>query len=78
MSKFENQLETIYAIDRQEWRKWLENNHHFQKFNNTTKKNILFWIDSAKLPETRLKRIEQTIESAAQNQKPLARRGIPK
>lgn len=24
MPKFENQLETVYAQDRQEWREWLE------------------------------------------------------
>lgn len=44
---------------------------HFAKFSNTTKKNILFWIDSAKRLETRLKRIEQTINSAAQSKNPL-------
>jgi uncharacterized protein YdeI (YjbR/CyaY-like superfamily) len=49
-------------------------NQYFQVFSNTTKKNILFWIESAKRPETRLKRIEQTINSAAQNKKPLDRR----
>ncbi|WP_289501017.1 YdeI/OmpD-associated family protein [Gloeocapsopsis sp. IPPAS B-1203] len=45
----------------------------FTAFSNTTKKNILFWITSAKRLETRLKRIEQTINSAAQNKNPLAR-----
>lgn len=48
-------------------------NRNFQAFNNSLKKNILFWIDSAKRPETRLKRIEQTINSAAQNRNPLIR-----
>ncbi len=48
-------------------------NCNFQAFNNSLKKNILFWIDSAKRPETRLKRIEQTIISAAQNNNPLMR-----
>ena len=48
-------------------------NKHFAGFSNTTKKNILFWITSAKRLETRLKRIEQTINSAAQNKNPLAR-----
>ncbi|MUL35511.1 hypothetical protein BWI75_03845 [Gloeocapsopsis sp. AAB1 = 1H9] len=48
-------------------------NKHFAAFSNTTKKNILFWIASAKRLETRLKRIEQTINSAAQNKNPLAR-----
>jgi uncharacterized protein YdeI (YjbR/CyaY-like superfamily) len=48
-------------------------NQFFESFSNTTKKNILFWIESAKRPETRLKRIEQTVNSAAQNKNPLAR-----
>ncbi|MBC1222583.1 YdeI/OmpD-associated family protein [Nostoc sp. UCD121] len=46
---------------------------YFEKFNNSSKKNILFWIDSAKRPETRLKRIEQTINSVAANKNPLVR-----
>ncbi|NDJ20218.1 hypothetical protein GS682_00855 [Nostoc sp. B(2019)] len=48
-------------------------NKYFQAFSNSSKKNILFWIESAKRPETRLKRIEQTINSAAQNKNPLVR-----
>ncbi|QLE55934.1 YdeI family protein [Nostoc sp. TCL26-01] len=46
---------------------------NFQAFSNSAKKNILFWIDSAKRQETRLKRIEQTIASAAENKSPLLR-----
>ncbi len=46
---------------------------YFETFSNSTKKNILFWIDSAKRPDTRLKRIEQTVNSAADNKNPLAR-----
>jgi uncharacterized protein YdeI (YjbR/CyaY-like superfamily) len=46
---------------------------YFEAFNNSSKKNILFWIESAKRPETRLKRIIQTINSAAQNKNPLTR-----
>lgn len=46
---------------------------YFQAFNNSSKKNILFWIESAKRPETRIKRIEQTINSALQNKNPLTR-----
>ena len=42
-------------------------NSNFAAFNKTTKKNILFWIQSAKRPETRLSRIEKTICAAAQN-----------
>lgn len=44
---------------------------NFQVFSNSSKKNILFWINSAKRPETRLKRIEQTVRLAAQNKNPL-------
>lgn len=49
-------------------------NRYFEAFSNSSKKNILFWIESAKRPETRLKRIEQTIRSTAQNKNPLALR----
>lgn len=47
-------------------------NRYFEAFSNSSKKNILFWIESAKRPETRLRRIEQTISSAVQNKNPLA------
>ncbi|RCJ23344.1 hypothetical protein A6S26_01980 [Nostoc sp. ATCC 43529] len=46
---------------------------YFEAFSNSSKKNILFWIESAKRPETRLKRIEQTVNSAVQNKSPLVR-----
>ena len=48
-------------------------NSNFAAFNKTTKKNILFWIQSAKRPETRLSRIEKTICAATQNKNPLIR-----
>lgn len=48
-------------------------NRYFKTFSKSSKKNILFWIESAKRPETRLNRIEQTINSTAQNKNPLAR-----
>ncbi|BDI16459.1 hypothetical protein ANSO36C_22610 [Nostoc cf. commune SO-36] len=48
-------------------------NEYFEAFNNSSKKNILFWIDSAKRPETRLKRIEQTVNSAVVNKNPLVK-----
>ena len=48
-------------------------NSNFAAFNKTTKKNILFWIQTAKRPETRLSRIEKTICAAAQNKNPLIR-----
>lgn len=44
---------------------------NFEAFSNSSKKNILFWIDTAKRPETRSKRIEQTIKSAEDNKNPL-------
>jgi uncharacterized protein YdeI (YjbR/CyaY-like superfamily) len=46
---------------------------NFEALSNSAKKNILFWIDSAKRSETRVKRIEQTIISAAENKNPLSR-----
>jgi len=46
---------------------------NFESFNNSTKKNILFWIDSAKRPETRVNRVRKTVEAATQNQNPLTR-----
>lgn len=48
-------------------------NQHFESFSNTVKKNILFWIQNAKRSETRLKRINQTVDLAAQNKNPLAK-----
>lgn len=47
-------------------------NSYFERFSNSAKKNIFFWIESAKRSQTRAKRIEQTVIAAAQNQKPLA------
>ena len=46
-------------------------NQNFDTFNNSLKKNILFWNDSAKRPETRLNRIKKTVSSAVQNKNPL-------
>ncbi|WP_009630953.1 YdeI/OmpD-associated family protein [Synechocystis sp. PCC 7509] len=46
-------------------------NQNFDAFNNSLKKNILFWIDSAKRPETRLNRIEKTVSSVVHNKNPL-------
>jgi uncharacterized protein YdeI (YjbR/CyaY-like superfamily) len=36
-------------------------------FSNSSKRNILWWIASAKRPETRQKRIEETVRLAAEN-----------
>jgi uncharacterized protein YdeI (YjbR/CyaY-like superfamily) len=40
---------------------------HFNAFSNSSKKIILRWIESAKKPETRQKRVEETVRLAAQN-----------
>lgn len=45
----------------------------FENFSNSTKKPILYWIASAKRPETRATRIDRTIRAAQQNKSPLAR-----
>ena len=42
-------------------------NTYFQAFSPSSKKVILWWIASAKRPETRSKRIEETVQLAAQN-----------
>jgi uncharacterized protein YdeI (YjbR/CyaY-like superfamily) len=106
MAKPDNQLETFHATNRQQWREWLEKNHHTSlgvwliyykvksgkpsiRYNEAVKEVLCFgwidskvksidserymqiWIESAKRPETRLRRIEQTISSAVQNKNPL-------
>jgi uncharacterized protein YdeI (YjbR/CyaY-like superfamily) len=43
----------------------------FDAFSNSTKKNILYWISSAKRPETRLKRIQKTLDAAVENKSSL-------
>ena len=48
-------------------------NQNFGAFNKSSKKNILFWIQSAKRLDTRLNRIEQTIIAAEQNKNPLGK-----
>ncbi|MCX6142654.1 MAG: YdeI/OmpD-associated family protein [Ignavibacteriales bacterium] len=40
---------------------------HFKSFPNSSKKIILFWIQSAKRPETRAKRVKDTVAQAAKN-----------
>ena len=42
---------------------------YFQAFSPSVKKSILWWIESAKQPETRRKRIEETVRLAAMNVK---------
>ncbi len=48
--------------------------HNFEAFSNSVKKSILFWIDSAKRPKTRAKRIQKTIDSVINNKNPLGYR----
>ena len=42
---------------------------HVTTFSTSSKKNILWWIASAKRPETRARRVAETVELAAQNRK---------
>jgi uncharacterized protein YdeI (YjbR/CyaY-like superfamily) len=46
---------------------------YFETLSNSTKKNLLQLIASAKRPETRKKRIDRIITDTAQNKNPLAR-----
>lgn len=46
---------------------------NFEAFSNSTKKVILYWIESAKRSETRLNRIEKSVIAATQNRSPLDR-----
>jgi uncharacterized protein YdeI (YjbR/CyaY-like superfamily) len=41
--------------------------HNFQAFSPSSRKVILWWIESAKRPETRQKRIAETVRLAEQN-----------
>ncbi len=43
---------------------------HFEAFPPSSRKVILYWIQSAKRPETRGKRIEETVRLAADNIRP--------
>lgn len=40
---------------------------HFAAFTDSSKKIILYWIETAKKPETRVKRIKETVAQAASN-----------
>ena len=44
-----------------------EATRHFEAFTASSKKSLLWWIKSAKRPETRDKRVRQTVEYAARN-----------
>jgi uncharacterized protein YdeI (YjbR/CyaY-like superfamily) len=43
---------------------------NFEAFSNSSKKQILYWIVSAKRQDTRLRRIKKTVELASENKKP--------
>jgi uncharacterized protein YdeI (YjbR/CyaY-like superfamily) len=45
-------------------------NAHYDAFSKSTKKFILYWIKSAKRPETRAKRIKEIAEQTNKNLKP--------
>ena len=70
-------LDTVEAlIIPEDLKQALESNEaakrNFEGFNKSSKKSILFWISNAKREQTRLKRIEKTVNSAAENKNPLA------
>ena len=44
--------------------------NNFKSFSTSYRKQFLFWIDSAKRPETRQARVKQTVLMAAANRKP--------
>lgn len=46
---------------------------NFSNFSMSVRKQFLSWIDSAKRPETRLARINQTVQMAHANKKPSAK-----
>jgi len=43
---------------------------NFEAFSNSSKKQILYWIVSAKRQDTRLRRIKKTVGLASENKKP--------
>ncbi len=45
---------------------------NFDAFSASTRKQLLWWIESAKRPETRQRRIEQVVIAAAEKRNPLA------
>lgn len=47
--------------------------HNFAAFSDSTKKQLLWWITSAKRPATRMARITKLVASATKNTNPLAR-----
>jgi uncharacterized protein YdeI (YjbR/CyaY-like superfamily) len=50
----------------------------FAAMSPSTKKQVLFWVLSAKRPETRARRLEETVRSAAAGRSPLERPRPPR
>ena len=67
-NKYENLEKLIIPEDL---KKLLNENEtasrHFNAFGNSRKRAILYWIEDAKRPETRAKRITETVRLAADN-----------
>jgi uncharacterized protein YdeI (YjbR/CyaY-like superfamily) len=55
-------LQKTFAKNKKAWK-------NFKAFPRSVKKAILDWVSSAKKPETRLKRISETVSRAEQNQR---------
>nr|WP_321412048.1 YdeI/OmpD-associated family protein [uncultured Carboxylicivirga sp.] len=54
----------------EELKKYENATEYFDTLSKSNKKILLYWIGSAKRPETRLKRISEICQSASQKQKP--------
>lgn len=55
-----------------------EAERHFEAFSASAKKQLLWWVESAKQPKTRANHIEQVVGAAAENRNPLAYTGARK
>lgn len=55
-------LEHAFLINKEAYKNW-------ESFSKTSKKEILKWIYNAKRPETRQRRIEETISLATENKR---------
>ncbi|HEX5944229.1 MAG TPA: YdeI/OmpD-associated family protein [Anaerolineales bacterium] len=63
---------SVHPKTRAEWRKWIEENHARPEgiWLISYKKAILEWITSSKKPETRAKRVEETVTKAEKTSAP--------
>ena len=64
-----DQIETLTIPDdfRQELAKYPHALTHFEEFPKSVRRSILLWIDTAKRPETRAKRVAEAAAQAANN-----------